>query len=98
MDELIKDSQNIPNEGIFIIFGITGDLSQQYLMPALYHLEEKNLLSENFKIVGTTRKNTTPDDVITEIKQSLERNDETINENTASRLKAKLSMVNMNIT
>lgn len=39
-----------------IIFGITGNLAQIKLIPALYDMEEKNLLPENMTIIGIARK------------------------------------------
>ena len=38
-----------------VIFGITGDLSKRYLLPALYHLCKDGLLPKPFRIVGTSR-------------------------------------------
>ena len=40
---------------ILIIFGITGDLSQRKLLPALYHLIQHRQLPEKIKIVGVSR-------------------------------------------
>ena len=40
---------------IFVIFGITGDLSQRYLLPALYHLFKDQQLHAQTEIVGITR-------------------------------------------
>ncbi len=37
------------------IFGITSNLSQIKLIPALYDMEEKGLLSENLKLLGNAR-------------------------------------------
>src|ERR1700679_2742387 len=41
---------------IIVIFGITGDLAQRYLLPALYHLMKDGLLHEKTEIVGTSRR------------------------------------------
>jgi len=40
---------------ILVIFGITGDLAQRYLLPSLYHLIKDGLLHEQTEIVGVTR-------------------------------------------
>ncbi len=40
---------------ILVIFGITGDLSQRKLLPALYHLVKHRQLPERMKIVGISR-------------------------------------------
>lgn len=41
---------------IFVIFGVTGDLSQRKLLPALFNLFKHNLLPKKFKIVGFSRR------------------------------------------
>lgn len=41
---------------VIIIFGITGDLSKRKLLPALYHLFSQNILDPNTKIIGTSRR------------------------------------------
>jgi len=40
-----------------VIFGATGNLSRQKLMPALYQLEVANRLPENMAIVSFGRRN-----------------------------------------
>ena len=42
---------------IFVIFGVTGDLSQRKLLPALFNLFVHDLLPKKFKIVGFSRRN-----------------------------------------
>lgn len=44
------------NPALIVIFGITGDLSKKYLMPALYHLVKNNMLNPKTKIIGVSRK------------------------------------------
>lgn len=41
---------------ILIIFGISGDLSQRMLLPALAEIAASNALPEQFRIVGITRR------------------------------------------
>jgi glucose-6-phosphate 1-dehydrogenase len=41
---------------IIVIFGITGDLSKRFLLPALYHLLRRGLIPESTRIIGTSRK------------------------------------------
>jgi len=40
---------------ILIIFGVSGDLSQRYLLPAIDAIGKAKMLPEQFKIVGVTR-------------------------------------------
>lgn len=49
---------------IIVIFGITGDLAQRKLLPALYHLIKDDLLHEHTKIVGVTRQNVTAESLL----------------------------------
>ena len=39
-----------------VIFGITGNLAQKYLLPTLYDMEEKQLLPKDMTIVGIARR------------------------------------------
>ncbi len=41
---------------IFVIFGVTGDLSQRKLLPSLLNLYVKKVLSKKFAIVGFSRR------------------------------------------
>lgn len=40
---------------IIVIFGAAGDLTKRKLIPALYHLMSKQLLADNFALVGIDR-------------------------------------------
>lgn len=48
------DKYTVPT--IFTIFGVTGDLAQKKIFPALIDLYTKNLLPEKFFIVGVARR------------------------------------------
>ena len=48
---------------IFVVFGVTGDLSQRKLLPALFSLFKHNLLPKKFKIVGFSRREWTDGDL-----------------------------------
>jgi glucose-6-phosphate 1-dehydrogenase len=45
-----------------VIFGGTGDLAKNKIIPALFHLFEKGILNEQFKIIGFSRKDLSFDD------------------------------------
>ena len=45
-----------------VIFGATGDLCKKKLIPALYKLWQKELLPENFLIMGSARREPTTED------------------------------------
>lgn len=48
---------------ILVIFGITGDLAQRKLLPALYQLLKADDLPEQLHIVGISRRDVTKDEV-----------------------------------
>lgn len=56
-----------------IIFGITSNLAQNKLLPALYDVCEKGLLPKDTSIVGIARKPKTHEDLISEIRGALEQ-------------------------
>ncbi len=51
----LKYGQSLPPT-ILTIFGATGDLSADYLIPALLHMDEHNLLPKTFKLVCVGRR------------------------------------------
>jgi glucose-6-phosphate 1-dehydrogenase len=53
-----------PSSPIIVIYGITGDLSRRKLLPALYHLLAQELLSDETKIIGTSRRDLSVDDLL----------------------------------
>lgn len=52
---------------IIVIFGITGDLSQRYLLPSLYHLFKDGLLPDKTRVVGVTRGTTTTEELFQKV-------------------------------
>lgn len=85
-------------EGIFVIFGITGDLAKRKLLPALYRLVVANHLSKDFKIIGTTRRDTTLKDVSDAIKDTLKKEKVKVNRKALKKLESCISIVRMDIT
>ena len=51
-----KGKESIPEPCIVVIFGASGDLTKRKLLPALYHLEQSNLLPHDFAVVGVARR------------------------------------------
>jgi glucose-6-phosphate 1-dehydrogenase len=49
-------AERIPDPGIIVIFGASGDLTKRKLLPALFHLEQAGLLPKNFAVVGVARR------------------------------------------
>jgi glucose-6-phosphate 1-dehydrogenase len=56
LSQVLKTNERIPNPGIMVIFGASGDLTKRKLLPALFHLEQSGLLPKNFEIVGVARR------------------------------------------
>lgn len=53
---------------IIVIFGITGDLAQRYLLPALYHLIKEGLLHDKTEIIGTSRREISVEEMLSDAK------------------------------
>jgi glucose-6-phosphate 1-dehydrogenase len=56
LSHLPKGQERIPDPGILVIFGASGDLTKRKLLPALFHLRQANLLPKRFMIVGVARR------------------------------------------
>ncbi len=56
LSQVPKANERIPNPGVMVIFGASGDLTKRKLLPALFHLEQSGLLPKNFEIVGVARR------------------------------------------
>jgi glucose-6-phosphate 1-dehydrogenase len=56
LSQVPQGSERIPEAGILVIFGASGDLTRRKLLPALFHLEQAGLLPERFAIVGAARR------------------------------------------
>src|ERR1700752_4780317 len=56
LSQVPKSGERIPNPGVLVIFGASGDLTKRKLLPALFHLEQSGLLPKNFAIVGVARR------------------------------------------
>ncbi len=56
LSQIPQGHERIPDAGILVIFGASGDLTKRKLLPALFHLEQSGLLPERFSIVGVARR------------------------------------------
>lgn len=57
---------------VMVIFGATGDLTHKKLMPALYNLLKRQLLPENFQVIGVGRRAKTSQEYTLEIEKSIQ--------------------------
>jgi len=81
---------------ILVIFGITGDLAQRKLLPALFHLVDAGMIPDTFHMAGISRQGTTPRDILSLIRKRTGR-DETSAPEVFARLEKMISIVDMNI-
>ncbi|MEN6586646.1 MAG: glucose-6-phosphate dehydrogenase, partial [Sulfuricella sp.] len=56
----------------FVIFGATGNLSTNKLLPALYHLEVKNRIQENMSFIAFSRREWGQEEWLAHMKLSLQ--------------------------
>ncbi|MGH9605960.1 MAG: glucose-6-phosphate dehydrogenase [Terracidiphilus sp.] len=56
LPQVPRGKERIPEPGIMVIFGGSGDLTKRKLLPALFHLRQANLLPRPFAIVGVARR------------------------------------------
>jgi glucose-6-phosphate 1-dehydrogenase len=56
LSQIPTGAERIPDPGIMVIFGASGDLTKRKLLPALFHLEQSGLLPKEFAIVGVARR------------------------------------------
>ena len=82
---------------IIVIFGITGDLSQRYLLPALYNLLKDDLLHDMTEIVGISRRDVSVDQLLTDLRQHMEAARQTVNDDAMDKLRQQLRMVKMDL-
>jgi glucose-6-phosphate 1-dehydrogenase len=57
-------SDTSPKPAIFVIFGITGDLAQRKLLPALYQLFKADALDPHTVILGISRRDVSAEDLL----------------------------------
>ena len=80
-----------------VIFGVTGNLSQHMLLPALYHLEKEALLPDGFSIVGIFRREPDVDAILEEAKAQVEPGNP-VDEAALARLKQRIHPIKMDST
>lgn len=81
---------------IIVIFGITGDLSKRYLLPALYHLFKEQLLHPNTEIVGISRRELHTKELLDHIEACVNETDDSCDPTVMERLRSSLRMHRMN--
>lgn len=59
---------------ILVIFGVTGDLAQRKLLPALLHLYQRNALPRQFSVIGFSRRDWDDEKFRKEVRKILVKN------------------------
>lgn len=84
---------------VLTIFGISGNLAQIKLLPALYHLMKKELLPANFKVVGVFRETSIDlDRLMQQVEINLLRKHQDADKTTLDRLRATIIPIVMDST
>lgn len=80
---------------IIVIFGITGDLAQRKLLPALYHLFKDNLLPEGTVILGITRQGVSAEQLLQKVELCVNEIDKVCDPEALGKVHAALRMHQM---
>ena len=83
---------------LLTIFGITGDLAKQKLLPALYDLEKSRSLPKHFYIIGVTRRQFTKSDLSKQLKNQLQKNQIKYDSRVVGRLIGRVHIARIEIT
>lgn len=83
---------------IIVIFGITGDLAQRKLLPALYHLLKDNLLHPKTLILGISRQNVTKDQLLERVELCVNEVDNVCDPAAVRKMGEILRMHHMDVT
>jgi glucose-6-phosphate 1-dehydrogenase len=97
-DSVSNYPSSVQQPAAIVIFGITGDLAQKKLLPALYHLLKNGLLHEKTVIVGITRRDVTADEVLSNVADAVNATGDTPNTEGLDKVKNSLRMHKMSMT
>ncbi len=86
-------SQNELDPTIIVIFGVSGDLAKRKILPAIYHLLKDDLLPNNFKIIGTSRKKITLDKLISDLELCVLEQTKVCDKNVLIKFKSCLELI-----
>lgn len=83
---------------IIVIFGITGDLAERKLLPALYHLLKDDLLDPQTLILGITRRNITKKELLARVELCINEVDNICDPVAVRKMGECLQMHHMDVT
>ncbi len=82
---------------VIVIFGITGDLSQRYLLPSIYHLMKDGLLHEETEIVGVTRGDISTEALFEQVELCVNEVDKICNPEALRSMREHTTMFHMDL-
>ncbi|MEK7594034.1 MAG: glucose-6-phosphate dehydrogenase [Patescibacteria group bacterium] len=97
MSQAAEDGATKLEPAIIVIFGITGDLSQRYLLPSLYHLMKDGLLHEQTEILGITRGTTTTEELFEKVELCVNEIDKVCDPDALAAMHERTQMFQMNL-
>ena len=97
MSQEADDNQPKLEPAIIVIFGITGDLSQRYLLPALYHLIKDGLLDEQTELIGVTRGNISTKELFEKVELCVNEVDKVCDPVALKAMHERTSMFSMDL-
>jgi glucose-6-phosphate 1-dehydrogenase len=83
---------------ILVIFGITGDLSRRYLLPALYNLVKNDMLDKQTEIIGVTRGDMNLNELLGRVELCVSEAGNVCDPMVIKKLQAMLSLRQMDVT
>ncbi|MGH7241774.1 MAG: glucose-6-phosphate dehydrogenase, partial [Candidatus Saccharimonadales bacterium] len=78
---------------IIVIFGVTGDLSKRYLLPALYHLFKDQQLNPDTIILGLTRQSLDADELFKHVELCINEADNVCDPAALQVMRAKTQLL-----
>ncbi len=92
-----RSSASEHNPPIIVIFGITGDLAQRYLLPALYHLIKDRLLDPQAEIIGITRRDVSADQLFEQVELCVNEADKVCDPAALKSIRSRTRMIKMDL-
>jgi glucose-6-phosphate 1-dehydrogenase len=89
LQEIICAEASSPPVGL-VIFGASGDLTRKKLLPSVYELFRRNLLNENFYLVGCARSKFSDEQFRTDAADAIGKSLDSVDNEILQRFTAKL--------
>ena len=94
-----KDDRDEMLPSVLVILGFNGNLSKNKLLPALYHLLKRNMLTDSFRIIGVFRSSEiTTESIFQEVESNLLESEQPYAPQFLEQLKAITTPVIMDST